>query len=200
MKTALILFCRAPIPGRCKSRLAADIGPERAAHLYGLMLQHTWNVVQQLRGTPMVYVAEADDAKDVSALFGRSVAVQHGTTLGARMYAAITEARKTHDAVVILGSDVPDLQTAHISAAQQHLETSDVVLGPSRDGGYWLLGLRRDIPELFENMPWSTSDVLHETTRRCDNLGLSYTLVDTLVDVDTVADLLLTSFAGHYAQ
>ena len=49
-------------------------------------------------------------------------------------------------------------------------------------------------------MPWSTSDVLHETTRRCDNLGLSYTLVDTLVDVDTVADLLLTSFAGHYAQ
>jgi len=200
MSTALVLFCRAPVPGRCKTRLAADIGPEQAATIYGQMLLHTWNVVQQLDVTPMVYVAEQEDADVVSAFLDVSVSVQSGHSLGERMYGAITAARSTHDVVIILGSDVPDLDVSHVFTALEHITTSDVVLGPASDGGYWLLGLRRDVPILFENMPWSTSDVLHETTRRCDNLGLSYVLVDTLVDVDTAADLQLTSFAQRYAM
>lgn len=199
MSTALVLFCRAPVPGRCKTRLAADIGPEQAATIYGQMLLHTWNVVQQLDVTPMVYVAEQEDADVVSNLLHVSVTIQDGYSLGDRMYDAVAAARCDHDAVVVLGSDVPDLQVAHVHTALEYLKTSDVVLGPASDGGYWLLGLHGDFPELFVDIPWSTSDVLHTTTRRCDNLGLSYVLVDTLVDVDTAADLRLTSFAQRYA-
>jgi hypothetical protein len=99
-----------------------------------------------------------------------------------------TFAQEKSDAVVIIGSDCAELEERHVSEAFDALEFNDIVLGPAKDGGYYLLGMRVFVPELFESIAWSTSTVAEQTLRAVKEKNLSYMILDELNDVDTVED------------
>jgi hypothetical protein len=115
---------------------------------------------------------------------------QMGDDLGARMVSAFNKALGSpYRSVVIIGTDIPGINGQLLTSAVKSLQEHDVVLGPTVDGGYYLIGLRVPVPALFENMPWSTDQVYALTERKIQALGLSLAVLPTLRDLDTVADL-----------
>ena len=188
----LLVFAKEPLPGRVKTRLASDLGPERAAAIYRDMGRR---IVDQVRGGPYrirVCFDPPRARKAMRAWLGKEVVEyrpQHAGDLGARMEAAFREAFSRARRVVIVGTDAPDVDRHRVEAAFRLLDNAEVVLGPARDGGYYLLGLRRPVPELFRDMPWSTDRVLEITRERVRTLGLREALLSPLSDVDTLEDL-----------
>lgn len=182
-------MAKQPKAGAAKRRLARGIGNVRAVRFYRTVLGHT---LLRLGSDPRwrTYLAVSpDSALDENCWPGASRIVRlqqgHGD-LGARM-------QRLFDAmppgpVVVVGSDIPAMSRAHIADAFGKLGRADAVFGPARDGGYWLVGLKRSPRRLtpFENVPWSTLDALSAT---CANLkGRKIALAATLTDVDTAED------------
>ena len=128
------------------------------------------------------------DEKDEwsSRLFQKRL--QKGRHLGEKIHSAFYELFPAYDRVVIIGSDCNQLKTEIINQAFSALEEHDVVIGPSLDGGYYLLGLNSFYPQLFDNIPWSTNRVTQITIDRIKSLGLSYQLLEELRDIDYYAD------------
>ncbi len=191
-RRTLLVFAKAPEPGRVKTRLARTIGEEKAAALYRRVGRQ---VVDQLRGGPyrtVVCYAPADADDSVRAWLGPHGVVfrpQGPGDLGARMAEAFDDAFDDADRVCIVGTDAPEVDRAVVREAFRALERADLVLGPARDGGYYLMALRRPVPELFRDVPWSTGDVLDATLERARCLGLDVTLLDERSDIDTADDL-----------
>ncbi|HEY0055881.1 MAG TPA: TIGR04282 family arsenosugar biosynthesis glycosyltransferase [Pedobacter sp.] len=187
---ALILFVRKPVLGKVKTRLASSIGEEKALEVYKFLLRHTHAITADLTYTKYVYYADEvvdGDLWDSGNFIKR---VQTGHDLGERMLNAFKDAfDEGHSHVVIIGSDCHELDTAMISTAFNCLSQHKVVIGPARDGGYYLLGLRELIPQIFYNKNWSTSSVCTDTLADVVTLNLSYTLLPILYDVDEAADL-----------
>ncbi len=197
-RRALGIFVKAPIPGRVKTRLAEDIGPSGAADVYWRLGRH---VVRSAAGAgyrTTVWFTPARDARFVhqwlDGVGGRRVAFrpQVGASLGARLVTAFADefaggARR----VVIIGSDCPGVDRRLVRAAFAALGRRDVVLGPARDGGYYLIGLAAPQPALFRGVAWSTATVAVETRARARALGLSCHLLRPLRDVDTARDARL---------
>jgi rSAM/selenodomain-associated transferase 1 len=122
---------------------------------------------------------------------GFRAAEQIGGDLGARLEGAFDDLlRAPGDRVVIVGADCPEMTARTVDAAFDSLSATDLVLGPTRDGGYYLVGLSRRAPELFRDMPWSTASVLQRTLDRARAARLSWSQLDTLEDLDTPADLV----------
>lgn len=191
----LILFIRNPQIGKVKTRLAATVGEEEALNIYQFLLDHTRRIALEVEALRMLFYSEniaTNDGWD-EAFFEKYL--QHHGDLGERMYHAFQKAFDTGaQKVVIAGSDCPELEASILNEAYTLLDSHDVVLGPSYDGGYYLLGLKTPAPELFENMVWSTETVLSETLTRLKNTGKSCALLPVLNDIDTEEDWL--SFVG----
>lgn len=195
-KTGVILIARAPLRGRVKTRLAAAIGEERALHVYQKLLAH---VVTQLLELPAatfiraVFLEPAEEITRAAAVFSGCdlILPQCGNDLGARMFSAVMETSARHECsrVIVIGPDIPDLSGDLIVQAADSLATHDLVIGPTDDGGYYLIGSNRPIPELFEQMAWSTESVCTETLRRAEQLRLRTCLLPRLRDLDTLEDL-----------
>jgi uncharacterized protein len=118
-----------------------------------------------------------------------SVASQGKGDLGQRLEAAFRDSfSEGAERVVIIGSDCPDILVTDVEEAWAELKTNDLVLGPARDGGYWLIGLRQAQPSLFQAIPWSTNTVFRETMQRAESLRLRTTILRQLADVDTEED------------
>jgi rSAM/selenodomain-associated transferase 1 len=187
--TTLILFIRNPVLGKVKTRLAATIGDEEALNIYHFLLNHTNRIALEVQAKRMLFYSEnvaTNDGWD-EAYFEKHL--QHHGDLGERMYHAFQKAFEAGATkAVIAGSDCPELTTDILNEAYAMLDTHDVVLGPSDDGGYYLLGLKSPAPELFENMAWSTETVLSETLQRLKNTGKSCALLPVLNDIDTEED------------
>lgn len=183
----LAVFARAPIEGHVKSRLSPALPARIAASLYAGMLADTIDTLARSAADErLVYWAGA--AGEVP--YDVHSRTQVEGDLGARLTAAFDDLIfALGDHALIVGSDVPGLTVAHIEAAFRVLERHDVVLGPSRDGGYWCVGLTWKDPDLFRNIPWSTPDVLLRTAQRAhaDNRRVAY--ADWLDDLDLPADL-----------
>jgi rSAM/selenodomain-associated transferase 1 len=190
MKAALLVFVKAPRPGGVKTRLAGALGPELAARLYRAMAER---VVQRTAGEDdarVFFYSPADAGAEVEAWLGGLAVPQARGDLGARMAAAFQWAFDRGAArAVLVGTDVPDLAREDVRAAFTALRTHDLALGPSLDGGYYLIGLRQSAPRLFGEMPWSTPDVLGETLRRADEEGMRVRPLPVRGDVDTIDDL-----------
>ncbi|MDG1571857.1 TIGR04282 family arsenosugar biosynthesis glycosyltransferase [Robiginitalea sp. M366] len=186
---ALLIFTRNPVPGKCKTRLAATIGNDRALDVYRFLLRHTETVAKNLKGTDKtVYFTEhlGDGSFWDPAQFG--YALQSGRDLGARMADAFASAfRLGYRKVVLIGSDLYDLSTADLEAAFTALETHPAVLGPAADGGYYLLGLTQMRPELFENKAWGTETVLQATLKNLQ--GTPVFQLPVRNDVDRYEDI-----------
>ncbi len=193
-RESLGVLAKYPEPGRVKTRLIPALGPEGAAALHNSMVRHTLTRVSEFRGVreteTCVYAAGADPGA-FACHFDTQIpcVAQSPGDLGQRVLAAFRHLLRDATAAVIIGSDCPDISPGLLTMAFESLRSSDVVLGPARDGGYYLVGLRRPAPALFENMEWSTATVLAKTLERAAFLGLSVQLLPALNDVDEPADL-----------
>lgn len=195
----LLLFGKVPEPGSTKTRLAPELGEEGAARLYRAFLEDT---VRRTDGLPEVEDRSLWLAGDESGrermrerLGGRlAVRAQHGANLGARMAGALEAAFGEGAArVVIVGTDHPTLPPERLERAFRWLRSVDLVLGPSDDGGYYAVGVRRAAwpraLEIFRRVPWSTGRVLEVTRARAEAEGLSRRELEPWYDVDRPEEL-----------
>ena len=196
---ALVIFAKAPIPGEVKTRLCPPLTPDEAATLHGSfvldMLERSTTAVAKLKLPLDRYLACAPSSALV--FFKIMEERQHvklidqiGDDLGARMsHTFETLFARGYSQVLIVGTDVPTLPLDHYKQALPLLATNDLVLGPALDGGYYLIGLKRMVPDLFAGIPWSTEGVLETTQGKATTLGLKTALLPPWRDVDTIADL-----------
>lgn len=197
------IFAKRPDPGRVKTRLAADLGADfaaEAAEAMTLDLAELWGGDRVLApGGRRVLAFAPDDAGpwfDARVPGAMALQPQHGDNLGARMRAFFEgEFEDGASRVVLIGSDSPTLDPSIVVSAFLCLETRDVVLGPSADGGYYLLGCRPPMPPVFEGIAWSTPNVLGQTVERLGQSGLSLALLPPWYDVDSADDW--RTLSGH---
>ena len=187
-KNALIIFVRKPEYGKVKTRLAATLGKTKALEMYELLLQHTYSETAKTEAEKFVFysteVCEDDRWNNYKKY------TQLGNDLGGRMENAFKKVFSEHyENVIIIGSDCFELTSEIIEASFSLLKKKDIVIGPAKDGGYYLLGMKKMYPSIFENINWSTSGVFNQTIQKIQTLNLSYELLTVLTDVDTVHDL-----------
>ncbi|MCB4756689.1 MAG: TIGR04282 family arsenosugar biosynthesis glycosyltransferase [Elusimicrobia bacterium] len=194
-KQVLIVFVKAPIAGDVKTRLIPYLSSLEAANLYKCFVSDVIKNASQLSGLCRIQVAYQPHPKasDLSWLGLRQtpeIFRQEGRSLGERLTHAFGVAfGKGAKQVVILGSDAPTLPASFIEKAYDELHSSDVVLGPATDGGYYLVGLSRPCLKLFEEVSWSTDQVFERTTQNAMRYGYSLKILPTHYDIDTIEDL-----------
>ena len=193
----LIVMARWPAPGRCKRRLASSLGAAAAARIQARLTGHTLAVGRQLGielGIEMVLAVEGLAPRAARRLgdqlgVGRIV-LQGGGGLGARMQRQFQRAAKERARrVVLIGSDLPQLERADLVSAFAALDHQEAVLGPACDGGYWLIGLRRPEPALMEGIAWGSEQVLEQTLAALARRGLEPALLPWRRDLDRGEDL-----------
>ena len=192
--SAIILFVKQPVAGQVKTRLGAQIGLAAAAEAYRLLAER---VIDRLpREIPVrVCFAPADAETSIRTWLESRVAPgaifqpQCEGDLGTRMAGAFHDVFAARcQRVAIIGSDCIEIDSDFFAQAFAELEHADVVIGPSEDGGYYLLALKRDIPELFRDIAWSTERTLRETITRIESLGLTHASLPMRQDVDTAEE------------
>lgn len=191
-QTGLIIFAKYPKPGHVKTRLASSIGRRDATQFYSLCAQRIFLECRRLLFDSYVFFANSNNKARVRAWVGSgpSLIAQVGDDLGARMTNAFNLVYKNGASkAIIIGTDVPDLSAKIIIKAEELLTRHDMVIGPSRDGGYYLLGLKRMNPELFKNIQWSTSSVFKATMEKAFSMGMSVAELAVLADIDTREEL-----------
>lgn len=193
LKRALALFVRAPTPGQVKTRLAPALTPEGAAALYRCFLLDTVALAMRGRSWETIIFYTPEEARQVLRDMVKEpleLVPQSRGDLGERMGQAFQELfARGHRLAVVIGGDLPTLPLGRLRAAFSALEQRPVVLGPSLDGGYYLIGLQAPQPELFEGVAWGTSKVLEQTVDRLNRLGLEVECLEPWYDVDTADDL-----------
>ena len=183
------VFARAPALGRVKTRLALDVGEEEALRIYDRLLHDT---LRKLCGSsfPVALYGDGEGLKKIGQGYGMEVRVQRGEDLGERMANAFADLLREARTVALVGVDIPLLEVDYLQRAFEMLEFSDLVLGPTEDGGYCLIALKAQAEALFQDMPWGGSDVCARTLARARDLGLSVRLAEPLWDVDRVEDVV----------
>lgn len=185
---ALIIFIKNPIPGQVKTRIANEAGDKKALEIYHQLLDHTRRVASSLQDT-MLYLYYSDFiSRDnwPEDLFTKRL--QKGNDLGERMYHAFEEVLKDHDHALLIGSDIiqltPEILREGFSAMQNH----DAVIGPSVDGGYYLLGLKNVLTDYFKGIQWSGESVYRDTLSRLTSHDIAFYILPLLSDVDYLKD------------
>ena len=195
----LVVFGRAPVPGRCKTRLVPALGTTGATALYRAFLADTLERVADATFLPALWLADDQDHPalfDATTACGRALAdriramprrTQPAGDLGERMRAALAEGIEMHGRALVIGSDAPTLPRAYLRAAHRALDAVDLVLGPSADGGYYLIGAR--VVPTLAGVRWSTRHALTDTRRVNSMISLAF--LSPWYDVDTPRDLSL---------
>lgn len=188
-KNVLLIFVKNPILGQVKTRLASSVGDEEAMRIYMELLQHTRLVSTQLDVTRVVCYSHFIDLEDAWQSNDFDAYLQEGSNLGARMSNAFEAAfHEGAERVVVIGSDCPQISSAILQDAFDALLANEMVIGPSMDGGYYLLGMNRYVPQVFENIVWSTPNVFKETKERANEQNIHPVILPTLSDVDYIED------------
>ncbi len=193
---ALIIFAKLPRPGEVKTRLGKSIGMEKAAEIYKQFAEQAFTLADGLKSkgvTIYIFFVPGAEMNEVGAWVGRDFLFieQAGDNLGERMYNAF--GRTFADGAkrsVVIGTDVPELNSSIIDSAFSQLDGHDIVLGPSTDGGYYLLGMK-SLQPVFDGIEWSTDRVLRQTLDRLTSLHLSNAMLREIADVDTEEDYRL---------
>jgi uncharacterized protein len=193
--SALIIFAKLPRAGEVKTRLGKSIGMEKAVEVYKHFAEHAFTLADNLHSKGVdVFVLYGPGAKqkEVAEWVARDFffTEQQGTTLGDRMHHAfdLTFASGAMQSVII-GTDVPELDARTIQEGFESLAKHDIVLGPSNDGGYYLLGMNAPTKNVFAGITWSVETVSLQTITRIQSLQLSYHLLPKFSDIDTEKDL-----------
>ncbi len=208
MKEALVVMAKAPLEGQVKTRLIGALGAEKATELYVAFLSDTFAVMEEVRDELEAEAEEADADYTFSIVLnytpegeaeafervereGSLMIPQRGDTLGERIHNCFEDLFAAgYESVVVIGADSPTLPGEYLLDAFDALEDDQTaVLGPTEDGGYYLIGLRRLHGQLFTSIPWSTNQVLAETQKRANEAGVKIVLLPAWYDVDTPAEL-----------
>ena len=199
MSAALVIFAKAPVPGQVKTRLSPALTADEAATLHGSFVLDTLERTKAAVGTFKLpvdrFLACAPSSTHVffrimEARHGVTLLDQQGEDLGARMHHTFDNLfARGYQRVCLVGTDVPSLPLTHYRDAVESLTRHDLVIGPARDGGYYLIGLTRPRADLFANIPWSTDRVMALTQERADAAGLKTAVLPAWSDVDTLHDL-----------
>lgn len=194
-KKLLMIFVKNPEKGEVKTRLAASVGNDKAYNIYLKLLEYTVETAENVRADKQIWYSSFVDESDGFGGEGIDKKLQLGRDLGERMRNAFRHGfDEKYDKIVIIGSDCPGVSEEFIEKAFLKLESHNVVIGPSEDGGYYLLGMNRYYPELFRQIEWSTEDVLRETVSKMEEHGISYASLPELNDIDTIRDLEKSNF------
>ena len=189
-KELLIIFVKNPVLGKVKSRLAQSIGAGKALSVYMKLQDKLNEEVEDLMFDKQVCYSDDIEGKDIwkNDTYGKSV--QKGDDLGQRMHEAIQNAfHESYSKVCLIGSDIYDLSASIILKSFKLLDKHDIVIGPSKDGGYYLIGMKSPNKRLFQKKKWSTTEVLSETIKDLIKLNLSYALLTELNDIDVIDDI-----------
>lgn len=186
----IIVFLKNQLPGKVKTRLAVSIGDKRALQVYRQLVRHTIEVTAPLQVDKQLWYSHFIPDYDPWDLPNAISKVQDGEDLGERMSQAFGSGFDAeYKKIVLIGTDCPHIQQQHLESAFTALNGSDVVLGPSLDGGYYLIGMKQRLPILFRDMPWSTDQLLEKTLSILDQQILNVQMLETLNDIDTIEDL-----------
>ena len=175
LDVAVLVFSRAPVPGRVKTRLVPHLGAWRAARLHARLTRHALSTARAAGCGP---VELYDTAR------------QRGADLGERMHRALARGLRWHRGVIIIGADCPALRPRDLRRAARWLAGGcDAVIAPAEDGGYALIGAKRVSPLLFSGIAWGGADVYESTVRKLVSLSYRWRALERLWDVDRPADL-----------
>jgi uncharacterized protein len=183
------IFARPPVPGQVKSRLAVDIGNDKAALVYIHCLRYTLDLVHKTTLPHEVWLSKATDDQTFS---GFECKIQFGNNLGDRMFNAIDNHLQNLNPerqVALIGTDCLELSQSHLSLAFEALKENDLAFVPAVDGGFALIGCRKIDPLLFSDVAWGGSKVLSKTLANAKQLNFSYQLLDSVRDIDRLDDL-----------
>ena len=187
----LIVFVKNPVLGEVKTRLAASLGEQSALDIYNELLAIPRENIANLGCRKHVFFSSfiEDDVIWEEAFLSKNI--QDGGGLGERMESAFYRIfRSESDPVkaVLICSDCPELTSVNINQAFELLDTNDVVLGPALDGGYYLIGMKKNHPAIWLEIDWSTDRVYQQTIDKINKFNLSYSVLPVLQDIDTQED------------
>ena len=189
MDRALIIFIKNPEAGKVKTRLAKDIGNEDALTIYKHLLAHTRKIAIEVKAKRFLFYAEKISQRDDWPETDFKKFVQQGDDLGLRMLNAFEKAFLNSQKVIIIGSDCMELTPDVIEKAFLELNNHDFVIGPAKDGGYYLLGMKVTEHRLFQNKNWSTQTIAADTLKDISDLNKTCYILPQLSDIDTIEDL-----------
>ncbi|MGP1992205.1 TIGR04282 family arsenosugar biosynthesis glycosyltransferase [Zobellia laminariae] len=187
-KNLLLIFTRNPQLGKCKTRLAATVGNEVALDIYKFLLDHTVNITENLNAAKQVWYSEEIWKDDIwsSSIFDKRL--QHGPDLGVRMAKAFQDGFASgFERIIVIGSDMYDLDQNDLQNAFSELKKNNFVIGPAEDGGYYLLGMNSFKSELFSNKDWGNDTVLTNTLEDLKNE--KHHILEERNDVDIYEDI-----------
>ena len=191
-KELVIVFVKNIKLGKVKTRLAKTIGNQAAFEVYTELVKVTEQATEKSDTPIRIYFS---DSIVNSKWENASKAVQEGSDLGERMKNAFLKGFEDgYERIVLIGSDLPDINATHIQKGLEALKHSEVVFGPAEDGGYYLIGMSKMNTKVFENKPWSQSHLLSETLSELKNNNTTFTTLEVLNDIDTFEDLEASGF------
>ena len=184
----LLIFTRNPKLGKCKTRLAATIGDQAALDIYLILMRHTAEITKDLSCSKKVYYSEEVPENDLWDKDNYAKQLQKGNDLGERMYNAFKSGfQKGYKKIILIGSDIYDLNSETIEEAFVEMENADFVIGPAADGGYYLVGMKTLNNEIFQNKNWGTETVLEDTLNNLNHKKVK--LLEIKNDIDVYEDL-----------
>ena len=204
MESLLLVFAKTPVLGKVKSRLAKSIGEKKALWIYHKLLANTEGVLQNTFLKVVIFY-NGKNAKEFKGCFKDfAKKPQKGKDLGERMANAFEWAfNQGYPKVIGIGTDLWDLNQGIIEGALSALDSTNVVLGPAKDGGYYLIGMRKFYPELFQNKKWGSQDVFEDTLNDLQSKRVAF--LKEKSDIDTYKDLgahldLLIQLNQHFDE
>ena len=191
-KDLVIVFVKNIKLGKVKTRLAKTIGNQGAFEVYSELVNVTEKATEDLIADKHIYYSETVMNTKWENDFKTT---QEGVDLGERMKNAFKKGFDAgYDRIVLIGSDLPDITLYHINKGLNALKQNEVVFGPAEDGGYYLVGLSKMHNFVFDNKPWSQTNLLEETLLELKKKSITFCTLDTLNDIDTYEDLIASNF------
>jgi rSAM/selenodomain-associated transferase 1 len=194
-ETAIIVFTRFPVEGKVKTRLAKNMGNKFAVSFYRVCAEHTFKELVKVKETGaelFLFCSEENEIEQMMKWGGTNFNYyfQQGNDLGLKMYNAFnTVFKKGYKKVIIIGTDAPDVSMNIVQSAISVLDNYNVVIGPANDGGYYLLGFKSKLIDLFSGIEWSTDSVFDNTIEKLNRSKINYFMLNELTDIDTLEDL-----------
>lgn len=194
MKKALIVFVKAPVPGKVKTRLQSALAPKKIVEIYKSFIIGILSKCVRLKGIDRFLgcapTKDDDFLKGLVVKYKMKSFNQRGKTLGEKIVNAFRDyLKKGYKEIVLIGSDSPTIPKEYIKKAFFELKKNDFVLGPCCDGGLYLIGAKKIIPEIFHNIPWDTPEVLNKMLEKLNSLDIQFSMLPFWYDVDTMEDL-----------
>ncbi|UCE78565.1 MAG: TIGR04282 family arsenosugar biosynthesis glycosyltransferase [Nitrospiraceae bacterium] len=187
---ALILMAKFPHPDTVKTRLKGHMTDIERVTLYQALLRQTIQKMKSLHGIDTFITYTPHNTRDYFLRFGLKMFPQADGNLGEKMFEAMNVCfQKAYRSVVLIGVDIPDVTDEIVKQAFDYLRNNDIVFGPAADGGYYLVGLTRPFKKLFDDIPWSTGQVLMRSLEKAKLSGYSVAVTEILEDIDTIDDI-----------